>query len=69
VQQWGFLGLDDPFSDFELALGASRLGLKMAEVPTRYSRRSYGETKIRVFADGWQLLRLAGRATRLFRCR
>ncbi len=69
VRQWGFLDMDDPFSDFELALGASRLGLKIAEVPTRYSRRSYGETKIRVFADGWRLLRLAGRATRVFRCR
>jgi len=68
-QHWGFLGLFDPFGDFELAFGAARLALKTCEVPTRYSCRSYGQPKSRVFRHGMMLIRMAWRATVVFKCR
>jgi len=68
-RNWGFLGLFDPFGDFELAFGAARLGLKTCEVPTRYACRQYGRPKSRVLAHGWMLARMALRATRVFKCR
>ncbi len=68
-QNWGFLGLFDPFGDFELAFGAARLALKTCEVPTRYGCRGYGEPKSRVFRHGMMLLRMAFRATAVFKCR
>lgn len=66
---WGFLGLHDPFGDFELAFGAARLGLKISEVPTRYSPRLYGAPKTKFFKHGWMLMRMAVRATMVFKCR
>jgi hypothetical protein len=68
LQKWGFLGLDDPFGDFELIFGASRLSLKICEVPTRYSCRQYGHTKSRVFKHGWMLARMILKATAVFKC-
>lgn len=69
LNHWGFLGLFDPFGDFELAFGAARFGLKICEVPTRYGCRRYGRPKTRAFRHGWMLLRMALRATRVFKCR
>lgn len=69
LKNWGFLGLFDPFGDFELLFGAARLGLKISEVPTRYSPRLYGKTKSRFFTHGLMLVRMALRATRIFKCR
>jgi SAM-dependent methyltransferase len=69
LKGWGFLGLHDPFGDFELIFGAARLGAKICEVPTRYACRQYGQTKSRVFKHGWMLARMAWRATRVFKCR
>ena len=68
-RNWGFLGLFDPFGDFELAFGAARLALKTCEVPTRYGCRGYGQPKSRVFRHGLMLLRMASRATVVFKCR
>ncbi len=68
-RRWGFLGLADPFGDFELIFGAARLGLKICEVPTRYAKRAYGRTKSRFFRHGWMLARMAIRATWVFKCR
>lgn len=68
-KRWGFLGLFDPFGDFELIFGAAALGLKICEVPTRYSVRQYGEPKSRFFTHGPMLVRMAARATRVFKCR
>jgi len=47
----------DPFGDFDLIFGASKLGLKIIEVPIRYARRTYGETQISRFRHGLLLLR------------
>ena len=46
------LGNFDPFGDFFIIFGSSRLCLKMCEIPIRYKARSYGETQIsRFFMD------------------
>lgn len=53
-----YFGDFDPFGDFDLLFGASKLSLRIAEIPVRYRRRSYGETKISRFHHGWLLLRM-----------
>jgi SAM-dependent methyltransferase len=53
-----YFGDFDPFGDFDLIFGASKLNLKTAEVPIRYAAREYGETQISRFQHGWLLLRM-----------
>jgi SAM-dependent methyltransferase len=53
-----YFGAFDPFGDFELIFGASKLGLKAAEIPIRYASRTYGETQISRFRHGFMLLRM-----------
>jgi SAM-dependent methyltransferase len=55
-----YFGDFDPFGDFDLLFGASKLNLKTAEVPIRYAARAYGETNISRFRHGWLLLRMVG---------
>jgi hypothetical protein len=55
-----YFGEFDPFGDFDLLFGASKLNLKTAEVPIRYAAREYGETNISRFAHGWLLVRMVG---------
>ena len=54
----GYFGSFDPFGDFDLIFGASKLGLKVIEVPIRYASRTYGETQISRFRHGLTLLRV-----------
>lgn len=54
-----YFGDFDPFGDFDLLFGASKLNLKMVEIPIRYAARAYGETQISRFRHGWLLLRMA----------
>lgn len=54
----GYFGEFDPFGDFDLIFGASKLNLKIVEVPIRYGARTYGETQISRFVHGWLLLRM-----------
>ena len=49
----------DPFGDFDLLFGASRLNLKIIEIPIRYRERIYGETNIKRWKHGWLLFRMA----------
>jgi hypothetical protein len=42
-----------------LLLGASKLNLRVVELPIRYKSRTYGETQIARFRDGWLLLRMS----------
>jgi ubiquinone/menaquinone biosynthesis C-methylase UbiE len=58
VRNRGYFGDFDPFGDFELLFGAAKLNLKILEFPFRYRERTYGETNIRRFRDGWKLLRM-----------
>jgi SAM-dependent methyltransferase len=53
-----FFGDFDPFGDFDLIFGASKLNLKTVEVPIRYAARTYGETQISRFRHGWILLKM-----------
>ena len=53
-----YFGEFDPFGDFDLIFGAARLNLKLVEIPIRYQARTYGETQISRFADGFLLLRM-----------
>jgi ubiquinone/menaquinone biosynthesis C-methylase UbiE len=53
-----YFGDFDPFGDFDLIFGASKLNLKIVEIPIRYANRTYGETQISRFRHGWMLLRM-----------
>ncbi|MEE8409410.1 MAG: bifunctional class I SAM-dependent methyltransferase/glycosyltransferase family 2 protein, partial [Myxococcota bacterium] len=53
-----YFGELDPFGDFDLLFGASKLCLRIVEVPVRYRDRSYGHTNINRFRNGLTLLRM-----------
>jgi ubiquinone/menaquinone biosynthesis C-methylase UbiE len=53
-----YFGDFDPFGDFDLLFGASKLGLKILDLPVRYRDRTYGETNISRWSHGWLLLRM-----------
>ncbi|MCH7710628.1 MAG: glycosyltransferase [Proteobacteria bacterium] len=59
-----YFGAFDPFGDFDLIFGATKLNLKVIEVPVRYGARTYGETQISRFTHGWLLLRMVALAYR-----
>jgi SAM-dependent methyltransferase len=54
----------DPFGDFDLIFGASKLNLRILEIPIRYRDRTYGSTNISRFAHGWLLLQMSAVAAR-----
>jgi SAM-dependent methyltransferase len=54
-----YFGDFDPFGDFDLLLGASRLNLKIVDLPVRYHARDYGDTKISRFSHGWLLVKMS----------
>ncbi len=53
-----YFGDFDPFGDFDLIFGASKLNLKVIEIPIRYAERTYGSTQISRFRHGILLLRM-----------
>lgn len=53
-----YFGDFDPFGDFDLIFGASKLNLKFVEIPIRYQARTYGKTNISRFTHGWLLLKM-----------
>jgi SAM-dependent methyltransferase len=53
-----YFGDFDPFGDFDLLFGASKLNLKISDVPIRYKERVYGETNIQRWRHGWLLLQM-----------
>jgi len=68
VDQHDRLDESDPFGDFNLLLGAARCNLKIIDLPVRYGERTYGDTSIQRWSDGWLLLKLLVAATRRFKC-
>lgn len=54
-----FFGDFDPFGDFDLLFGASRLNLRIIDLAVRYHERQYGTTNISRFRHGWLLLRMS----------
>ncbi len=53
-----YFGDFDPFGDFDLLFGASRLGLKIVEIPIAYKERRYGNTNIQRWRHGVMLLKM-----------
>lgn len=53
-----YFGDFDPFGDFDLIFGASKLNLRIVELPVRYRERKYGVSKIDRFQNGWMLLKM-----------
>jgi SAM-dependent methyltransferase len=54
-----YFGDFDPFGDFDLLFGASKLNLKITEIIVRYKERTYGSTQISRFRHGWLLLKMS----------
>jgi hypothetical protein len=53
-----YFGDFDPFGDFDLLFGATKLNLKIVEIPVHYRDRTYGTTQISRFQHGWLLLKM-----------
>ena len=53
-----YFGNFDPFGDFDLIFGATKLNLKLSEIPIRYASRNYGTTQISRFRHGFLLFRM-----------
>ncbi len=53
-----YFGEFDPFGDYDLLLGADKLGLKIVDLPIRYQERVYGTTNIQRWKHGWMLLKM-----------
>jgi hypothetical protein len=53
-----YFGNFDPFGDFDLIFGAAKQNLKIVETPIHYKARTFGETQISRFRDGWLLLKM-----------
>jgi ubiquinone/menaquinone biosynthesis C-methylase UbiE len=58
AQERGYFGNFDPFGDFDLIFGAAKQNLKIIETPIHYKARTFGETQISRFRDGWLLLKM-----------
>jgi len=66
AQGRAFFGDFDPFGDFDLLFGAAKQNLKIVDMPVRYRARTYGDTKIDRFREGFLLLRMTWLALRKF---
>jgi hypothetical protein len=53
-----YFGDFDPFGDYDLLFGASKLNMKIKEVPIRYQARTYGSTNIQRWRHGLLLIRM-----------
>ncbi|HJY98725.1 MAG TPA: glycosyltransferase family 2 protein [Patescibacteria group bacterium] len=56
----------DPFGDFDLIFGAIKMNLKVVEVPVRYRRRTYGNTNIQRWKNGFELVKMVWMAYKKF---
>lgn len=57
-ESFRYFGNMDPFGDFDFLFAATRLNLKIVDLPVRYTERVYGETNINRWRDGSILLRM-----------
>jgi SAM-dependent methyltransferase len=58
ARERGYFGNFDPFGDFDLIFGAAKQNLKIIETPIHYKARTFGQTQISRFRDGWLLLKM-----------
>jgi hypothetical protein len=68
VANRAYFGEFDPFGDFDLLFGASKLNLKILDIPIRYEERVYGETNIQRWKQGWLLLQMVAFAAMKLKC-
>src|SRR5205814_924440 len=55
----GTWGIEDRWGDYELLFGASKLNLRIIDLPVHYQERIYGKTKMtRVFQNGLVMLKM-----------
>lgn len=59
-----YFGEFDPFGDYDLLFGAAKQNLKILDIPIRYRERTYGDTNISRWRDGWLLLKMVCFAAR-----
>ncbi len=59
-----YFGDFDPFGDFDILFGASRLNFRIVDVAVRYHERQYGDTNISRFRHGLLLLQMSAFAAR-----
>ena len=59
----------DPFGDFDLLFNAARIHLRIVDLPVRYRRRRYGDTKIKRWRHGWVLMKMFFLTARRIKCR
>lgn len=67
VMNRSHFGEFDPFGDFDLLFGASRLNLRIRDIPVHYKERTYGTTNISRFRHGALLIRMTLIAARRLR--
>jgi SAM-dependent methyltransferase len=53
-----YFGDFDPFGDFDMIFGATKLNLRCIDVPIRYAARTYGATQISRFRHGMLLIKM-----------
>lgn len=58
IENRSYFGEFDPFGDFDLIFGSTKLALKIIEIPIRYRDRAYGNTNISRWKHGVILLRM-----------
>ena len=58
AKERSYFGDFDPFGDFDLIFGAAKQNRKIIETPVHYKARTFGETQISRFRDGWLLLKM-----------
>lgn len=55
----GTWGIEDRWGDYELLFGASKLHMRIMDLPVHYQERIYGATKmVKVFQNGLRMLRM-----------
>jgi len=58
IKNWqNTINLKDPFGDYDLLFSAAYSGKQILELPIHYKKRTYGETQISRFRDGYKLIR------------
>ena len=58
IENRSYFGDFDPFGDFDLIFGSTKLALKIIEIPIQYKDRTYGKTNISRWKHGMILLRM-----------
>lgn len=59
-----FFGDFDPFGDFDLLFGATKLNRKIVDLPVHYKERTYGTTNIQRWRHGLLLLKMTAFAAK-----